>query len=283
MDAAHQLHDLSGAAGVAQAPAGHGEGLGEAVQCDGALPHAGHCREAQMPLAAIGELGVDFIVDHENIGVLQNIGDTLIIRTRHYAAGRVVGVGENQRLRARRNRLLQRFRCDLEAGGHLRFHGHAVAAREGDAGHIGNVARVGHEHIVARFHQRAHGKVDALARTDGDQYLVFGVVFGAEALRLVAGDQLAQLQQTPVAGVVGVAAAQGVDGRVRVRPGRVEVRLAHAQGDDAVHLADDVEKLADAGGRHVGHAAAEDVFVVHGVIFSLLSACFSSVMTPSFL
>ena len=55
------LHHRRGAAGIAQPPAGHGKGLGKAVDQDGPLLHSRQGGDAHMRLSAVGQLPVDFI------------------------------------------------------------------------------------------------------------------------------------------------------------------------------------------------------------------------------
>ena len=105
----------------------------------------------------------------------------------------------------------------------------------------------------------------------------------AMALRLIAGDEPHQFRQAPVAGVMGAALPEGINGRVGVIPGGIEIRLAHAQGDDPLHFADDIEKFPDAGRGHLGHPAAENLIVIHGLTCSRSSSAVSSMMTPSVL
>ena len=233
-----------------------------------------------MLLLAVGQLGVDLVVDDHDVRVLQHLRDGLVVRARHDAAGGVVGVGQDQRLGFRRDGGAQRLGGQLEGVLHVRGDGHAFSAREGDTGHVGDIAGVGHQHLVAGLHQRADGQIDALAGAHRDQNLVLRVVLRAEALRLIAGDPLPQLQEAPVAGVVGVAGAQGIDGRVGVVPGGAEVRFAHAQGHHVVHHIDDVEKFSYARRRHIGHPAAKYLIVIHGVTFNRRSSVVSSIRTP---
>ena len=62
----------------------------------------------------------------------------------------------------------------------------------------------------------------------------------------VGRDRAAQLDQTEVRRVVGLALLKRVDGRLADVPGRVEIRLAYPERDDVLHLRDDLEEVADA-------------------------------------
>ena len=54
-----------------------------------------------------------------------------------------------------------------------------------------------------------------------------------------------------VGGVEGTPLFQGVDTLLADMPGRLKVRLAHAQGNGVLHLADNIKKLADPGRRYL--------------------------------
>ena len=272
MDLAHQLCDGRGGAGIAHAPARHRKRLGEAVERDGALEHAGHGRKGCVRAAAVGQLGVDLVGDDHDVGALEYPCDCLEVCALHDAAGGVVGVGQDQRLGARRDgggQLPgQHAEGDRRVGGDA--HGHA--AGQPYARHVGDVGGLGDEHLIARLDQRAQRKVDALGRAHGDNDLLFGVVGQAAAVKKIARDFAAQLQRAPVGGVVRLPLLDGVDGGLADVPGRDKVRLAHAQGDGVLHRGHDVEELADAAGWDVRHRAVDDGIVIHGDTASLPSA-----------
>ena len=89
----------------------------------------------------------------------------------------------------------------------------------------------------------------------------------------IGGDFLPQLQKAPVAGILGLAVQNAVDGRVADMVGRNEIRLAYAQRNRAGNGSRHVEKLADAGFGHRRHALVQITVRIeaHAVTTSLLS------------
>ena len=132
---------------------------------------------------------------------------------------------------------------------------HRHAARERDAGFVGDVARLRDDHLVAGVEQHPQREVQPFRHTGGDQALVLPGVAGAVPGGEVGADQLAQARQARVGRVGGVAVLQRVDPRLPHAPRGDEVRLADAEGDHVVPLGRDVEELPDArrraGGDHV--------------------------------
>ena len=150
------------------------------------------------------ELRVDFIGDHNDIGVPDGRGKILHVLPRHYAARGIVGIRENDGLRAGRDVFFHHFAGEFKAILRACRNGHAFAAGKGDAGHVGNVAGVRHEHLIARLDQSAHGKVDALACADRDHNLRIGAISDAET-GFVFGNQPCKLLKAAVGGIVRMA------------------------------------------------------------------------------
>ena len=74
VDFHHRVDERRGAAGVADAPAGHRKGLREAVQEDRAFGHARQAGDAGVR-ALEGELGVDFVAEDEEVFLAGEGGD----------------------------------------------------------------------------------------------------------------------------------------------------------------------------------------------------------------
>ena len=120
-------NELPRAAEIAHAPAGHGEGLGKAVENDGVVAHALNGGNAVVR-ARVGQLRVDFIGNHEYAAFAQHIRQCAQFALGHHRAGGVVGIGQDDGLGLRRNVRLYVLRGNAEAifrpGGH--GHAHAV-------------------------------------------------------------------------------------------------------------------------------------------------------------
>ncbi len=80
------------------------------------------------------------------------------------------------------------------------------AVRKEDRGAVRHVARFVIEHFIPGIEKRPQGQVECLTDTDGDQDLIFGVVFSAETRGDVLRQRATQFDVPIVAGVVGCAA-----------------------------------------------------------------------------
>ena len=284
MDLVDHRDQLRRAADVAHAPARHGEGLAHAVDGQRVGLHALEGGEGRVLMPAVAQLSVDLVAEHQQLVLAHHLGDGLQILPLHHRAGGVVRVGQNQGLGARGDGPAHVLRLQAEFLLRPGQDAHGRAAGEDDAGAVAHVARLGDQHLVARLQDHPQGRVDGLAGPHRHRHLGGGIVLHAEAPVQVQADLLAQLQQAPVGRVGGLPVEQAVDGRLADVVGRHEIRLAHAQGDDALHGAGQVEETADAAGRHGGDGAVEVpliIHVTHGEITSRLSVFVSSNTTPS--
>ena len=236
--------------------------LGEAVDHHGALIHIGEVGHGHVVLA-VGELGVNFVGDHHDIGAPQHIGNGLQIGAAHDAAGGVGGEGQHQHLGLGGDGRLELLGGETELVLRLQLHIHRHAARHLGEGAVAHERGHGHDDLVAGIEQTAQGQVDGLAAAHGDQDLLGVVVVQVKAAAEIVGDLPPQLQHTGVGGVLGVAPLQGVDTRVPDVPGGDKVGLTDAQGDGVGHLLQDVEKLADARGLDILDALRNDLVVIH--------------------
>ena len=203
VDLEHGGVQLGRRADEADAPAGHGERLGKAVDDHRARAQAGQGGDRDVA-AAVGQLGVDLVGNDEQVVLFDDGHERLELRARHDAARRVVGIREKQRLRARGDRPFQRLGRQDEAVLLDAAHGDGRAARQLHAGDVGDVAGVGDEDLVPRLADGAHHEVDALARADGDDD-VLGRVGGAEALLHLAPHCLEAFFNFSAHGVQGLA------------------------------------------------------------------------------
>lgn len=234
--------------------------------------------------AAVGELGVNLVRDDDDVRIPQHVRDRFQVLPAHDGAGRVVGVGQYERLGARGDGRAQGLRREAEFLFKAGHDGPRLRARKGDARRVGDVGGLRDEHLVPGGAQRAQTQVDALARADGDEDFLRRIVFHVAAAPDVLRDQAAELDAPPVGGVLREAVLDRRNRRVPDVPGRDEVRLAHAQGDGLRHLRDDVEEPADAAGRHGPHALVDDALKIHhGLTARRRSALSPSKMTPPYL
>ena len=231
--------------------------------------------------AVIGQIGVDLVGYYDEIVFFSELGDRSQAFPGHDRAGGIVRVADQQGLGPGRQRRRQLFDCHTELILTAGTDAYRLTAGQGDASLIGNIARLWHQHFVAGRQDGAHGQVQGFADTDGDERLTLRVVSHAVIGFDHFGDFLTQLQEAVIRGVGGVAALQAVDAAFPDVPGRDEVRFADAEGNDAAHFGDDVEKAPDARRRDRADNRRYAFGPVHGVTNRRRSASSSSMMTPS--
>ena len=256
VDLHHRLDDLRRPAGVADAEAGHGIGLGKTVQKNRALQHPGQGGDADV-LPLEGEFGIDLVSDHQQIVAPHDGGDLLQVGVGHGAAGRVGREIQHQRLAPGSDDLLDVLRANREAVFRLAGHSYGHAVRHGDAGRVTDVARFVINDLIARIDQRAERDIHGLAHADGDEDLVGWVVRQPEPPLQADGNGLAQFEQTEVGGVTGPALFQGKDGGFADVPRGDEIGFAHAKGDDILHALHEFEKIANARARDIADIAGD--------------------------
>ena len=207
-------------------------------------------------MLAVGELGIDLVGYHHNIGAPQHLRQGLKVLPVHDAAGGVVGEGEHQNLGAGSDGGFQLLGGEAELVFHLGLHVHGYAVNHGHQGPIAHEGGGGDDDLVPRLQQTAEGQIQALTAAHGDQGLADGLILQVKPPLQIAADGPAQVGESGVGGVLGKALFQGVDARIPDVPGGLEVRLSHAQGDGVVHLRHDVKVFPNAGGRHFLNALA---------------------------
>ena len=216
-------HELPRGDHVADAPAGHGEGLGEAVQHErvvGELEHG-----VLRPL--VGEAVVDLVGDHPGAEAAEG-GQPL--RAQH-GAGRVGRRVDEDALGPRGEAGRHRVRPELEGVRLLHRHVDRHAARELHELRIAGVVGVGEDHLVARVDQRAEEQQHRGRGARGHQDLVRRYRHAVAGV-VVLGDRLAQRQDPEGVGVAGAPVLERLLGRLADDGRRVEVRLPELQVDD---------------------------------------------------
>ena len=263
VDLHHGLTQRRRSTGIAETPAGHGEGFAEAVEEHGALSHAGVFDDALVLASVVKQLAVDLIGEDEQIVLHGKGGDLFQLLRGHDAAGGIRGEVQRDDLGLRRDGF-------LHIGGHegevvflTRVHhdGHAVGHL--DAGAVADVAGLVVDDFVARIQNGAEGDVERLADADGDEDLGLRVVGDAELLFHILADEYAEGLQAEVRGVAGLAFFQRADDGLADGPGGGFIRLADAEGDDIRAADDELEEVTNARAREVADLGTEFIMVVH--------------------
>ena len=234
-----------------------------------------------MGLTGIGQLGVNFIRQHHDIGAAQHLRDFLELCTGHHAAGRIGGKRQNQELRLRRNRLPQLLRGQRKAV--FRFGGdrHDLRLRHLRDRPIADEAGLDNHHLVAGIDQRADAHIDRLAAADGNEHLVVGRIFKLKASFEVPRNLNFQLFKTGVGSVPGSSLFQRADPRAAHRPGGLKIRFPDPEGDHILHLGGEVEKLSDARRLHFLNGSGKYPAVIHQTRTSRISCSASERMPRS--
>ena len=108
----HLLHDPLRSRHIAKAPARHRIGLGEAIDQDRPLLHAGYGGDGDVGVPRVGELPVDLIGENVEVVLFDDRGQGLQILSLHDRTGRVVRIGEDEELGLRRDGRLELVQLD---------------------------------------------------------------------------------------------------------------------------------------------------------------------------
>ena len=189
----HRLDQRLRAGRVADAPAGHGVGLGDAVHGQRALVELGlHLGEGDELEVAVDQVLVHVVGQDPDVRVAQqHVRDRLHLGARVGRAGRVGGRVEDQPLGPRRDRAFERLRLELEPGLHRGLDEHRRAAAQRDHLGVGHPVRRRDHDLVARVQGGEERVVEDLLAPGADDRLRGLVVEPVLALEL-PHDRLAQ-------------------------------------------------------------------------------------------
>ena len=208
---AHDLGDVFGGQGIADTPAGHGIGLGNAVDENGALLYvlAQRGDGDELP-AVVDQLIINFVSDDIHVPGDADVGQGPEHLPGVQHARGVGGRVKEDALGVVGNRFVQLLGRELEfvllPG--LGDDGDA-AAHPNDLGIADPIGR-GNDHLVAGVHQRADGEIDVVLGAGGDDHLRGGVVKAAVLLHPLA-DGLFQLDDAGGGGVFGFIFGKGTN------------------------------------------------------------------------
>ena len=121
-------------------------------------------------------------------------------------AGRIAGVVQHEPAGLRRDRRFQVLGAQLEAVVLRARHQHRLAIRQGDDVGVGDPARAGDHHLIARIERRQHGVEQHLLGAGGDDDLLRLVVEARVAFQLQGGG-FAQRGRAGDVGVLGLPAS----------------------------------------------------------------------------
>ena len=217
----------------ADAPPGHGIGLGHAVDDDAAVGEVRQGNRQRRELGVpVGEVLVDLVRDHPQPLVQEPPPDRLDLLCGVHRSGRVGRRAEQECAGPVGAGGLELLRGHLVALSLVREHLDGYSAGQSDRLRVGRPVRRREQHLVPGIEDGREGLVDRLFAPVRDEHLGRLHVVPGVAAGLV-GDGLLELGEPSgrrVAVVAGVAA--GLDGRLHDVVGGGEVRLAGPEADD---------------------------------------------------
>ena len=239
----------------AQTPAGHQKALGKAVHHDQAVVGFSHIQKRRG--AAIGRVGfviqalIHLVGQHPGAGAAAVRQDLGLLGAAECPACGVVGRVDDEHSGGGCDGGFERGHVQLPLASH-RAQRHAFQIRPHDQRlrrQVGPDGRDG-DHLIACVNQGLRGQHQGVhaARGDGEALHANGSMQG----RHVVGYRLAQLGQTQVVRIKGLAFLHRIDGR-----------LAHDVGRDLVGLAKPEGQHIRAAHARVGHFADAGLFQVH--------------------
>ena len=233
---ADDLGDVGGGGDIADTPAGHGIGLGHAVDEQGAgldlLPQGGQAGEL---LVVIGQAVVDLVGQDIQVVVHAHLGDALQLAAAVHHAGGVAGVVQDHALGFGGDGGGELLGGDLKVLGLGGVDDHGHAAYHADQLDIADPIGGGEDHLVPRVDQGAQGHIDACLRAVGHGDVLEVIVQPAVGLQPLA-DGLAQLHGAHAGGIAGIVVADGLDTGLLDVVGGGEIGLARAEADDVLAL-----------------------------------------------
>ena len=232
LEVRHLLHHVSRPVHPAHAPAGHGVGLGHAVDHDGLVLELGNLGEDVGHLALVHEVLVDFVRDHPQAVLERPLADRREFRCGVDRAGRVRRRAQQENLRALGQSAVELVERDLVVLVGAREYLNRDAAGQPDRLGVGGPVGGGQDDLVAVVEQRHERLVDGLLAAIGDDDVVRINLNTGVGLRL-RGDCRAKLGQALCHGVLVVLRIRGsLRGRLNDVSWGGEVRLARAKTDD---------------------------------------------------
>ena len=233
-----------GPGGVADAPAGHGVGLRDAVHGQRARLQARlDLRRRRELEVAVDEMLVHIVGQHPHMRVAhQHVGELFQLALRVGRAGRVRRRVKDEPLGARRDRALQIRRLQFEPVVDRGRHNDRRSPVDRHHLRIAYPIGRGDDDLVALVHGDEEGVVEDLLSPGRDDR-VRGLVVETVLTAKLGRDRLAQRRNAEHGRVLGLAALDRLDRRLLDVVGRVEIRLADRKRDHFPSFGFEVARL----------------------------------------
>ena len=230
----HGLCDRRCTQRVADAPAGHGIGLGDAVDEDGVLLDLlAKRRNACECSTVIDELIVNLVRDDVQIVLDADVRDCLERFLRIDSTGRIRGVIEDDGLGLVRDGRLELLRRELETLLLADVNNDRYAAKQTHHFIVADPVRGRHDHLIARVNQRSQRDIDHVLCTAGDDRLRRLILQTVIRLHAVA-NRLTQLNHTGCGRISRFSVADRAHTRIADAVGCGKIGLAGAKADNVL-------------------------------------------------
>ncbi len=252
-------------------------------QC--ALLHTRQGCNGSVLLLIITKLGVNLIRQHKEV-VLHTDGSNLLQRlARSNRTRGVRGKIQHQHLGTRGNGSLQFGWIQCKKIINTRLHRLGRTVSHHHRGSVAHIAGLMVQHLIPWIQQTTQRQVNSLAHSHRGQNLTQRVIFHMEEIRHILADSAAQTLQAIVTCVSRMSLLQGRNGSLADIPRGHEIRLANAQGDNILAARSQVEKLTDAGTRHIHDLLGKHLSPVHnhGIMVRRSASGSSAYRRPLFL
>ena len=240
----HTVDDLRRGRDKADAPAGHGIGLRETVDDDGALLHAREGRNAGCFFSGVKQCVVDVVGDHQQVVLHRQLRDLCQRFARHDRAGGVVRGVDHQRLGVRRDELFDGLRLHFKIMLQIRGNANCRAVAVRNLRNVVQPLRVLDQDLVALVQQDKEQQAQCAHAAVGDDDLRVRVVVQILQIGLF-GDGLTERERTGVRRIMRDALVERFLAGLTDQLRRRHIRLTDAETDDAGHGICAVEHGAD--------------------------------------
>ncbi|MNI12037.1 hypothetical protein D3C73_652050 [compost metagenome] len=221
--------------------------------------------------AAVSQLGIDFIGNHDEIMFFHHLGNRLPILTAHDRSCRIAGITENKDFGTRGNLGFQPLGGQLEIVLPERLNAYRNPSAYCCNRRVGNITRLRNKNLISGRDQGAQRQINRFTPAYCGNDLIGRIIFYGEAGVQVFGDAFPQLRHARIRGIAGEASLQRINAGFPDMPRRLEVRLPNPKGDNIFAACRQIKKLADA--RRLNLLDQRGQIRMHGF------ACISGLLT----
>ena len=203
--------DLLRRGSVAQTPAGHRIGLGEAVDGDGVIVDIlAQGSDADVLIAAIDQLLIDFVGQDDDAFTDGDVGQCGEFFAGIDGAGRVAGGVQDDHLRHRGHGVLELIRSELPAVFTLRFDDHRNATDDAHHFRVAGPVRSRNDHFITWIHAGKDGIVAGVLGSAVHADLG-GFILHLVVHQQLCSDGFTQFEDAGAFGIAGFACVKSFD------------------------------------------------------------------------